>query len=73
MAEFVKVLQGATLDNPSLGMSDDTLHRLWNPLREQSPGLIDKCTQLAIDLYLGNPLDTTYKTNRKAILHFSLN
>jgi hypothetical protein len=66
-AEFVKGLQGATLDNPSLGMSDEALHRLRNPPREQSPVVIDKVTRLAIDLYLGNPSKETYDTNCAAI------
>jgi len=66
----VKALQGATLDDPSLGMSDEALHRLRNPPHEQSPVVIDKVTRLAIDLYLGNPLDATYETNCGAILRF---
>jgi len=69
-AEFVKVLQSATLDNPSMGMSDEALHHLWNPPHDQSPVVVDKVTQLAIDLYLGNPLEVTYETNCKAILRF---
>ena len=68
--EFVKVLQGATLDNPSMGMSDEALHHLWNPPHDQSSVVIDKVTQLAIDLYLGNPSEATYETNHRAILHF---
>jgi hypothetical protein len=70
-AEFVKGLQGATLDDPSLGMSDEALHRLQNLPHKQSPIDIDKDTQLAIDLYLGNPSEATYEMNRKAILDFS--
>jgi len=72
-AEFVKGLQGVTLDNPSLGMSDEALHRLWNPPHKTPPVVIDKVTRLAIDLYLENPLDTTYKTNCKAIQRFNSN
>ena len=40
-ADFVKELQGATLDDPSLGMSDEALHRLRNPLCDQPPTAID--------------------------------
>ena len=43
-AEFVKGLQGATLDDPSLGMSDEALHRLQNPPCDQSPVVIDNVT-----------------------------
>jgi len=70
--EFMKGLQGATLEDPSLGMSDGALHRLWNPPHKQSPRVVDKVTQLAIDLFLGNPLEATYETNRRAILRFQL-
>ena len=65
--EFVKALQGATLDGPSLGMSDEGLHRLRNPPHEQTSVVIDKNTRLAIDLYLGNPSKATYETNCEAI------
>ena len=51
-------------------MSDEALHHLWNPPHDQSPVVVDKVTQLAIDLYLGNPLEVTYETNCKAILRF---
>ena len=68
--EFVKGLQGATLDDPSLGMSDGALHRLQNPPHEQSPRVVDKVTRLAIDLFLGNPSEATYETNCRAILRF---
>ena len=70
--EFVKGLQGATLDDPSLGMSDGALHCLQNPPHEQSPRVVDKVTWLAIDLFLGNPLEATYETNCRAILCFQL-
>jgi len=68
----MKALQGATLDDPSLGISDEALHHLRNPPHDQSPVVIDKVTRLAIDLYLGNPSEATYKTNHRAILHFLL-
>ena len=67
-ANFVQVLQDATLDDPTLGMSDEALHHLCNPLREP-PILGDKYTRLAIRLYLGNPLDMTYETNHVAMQH----
>ena len=66
----MKALQGATLDDPSMGMSDEALHRLRNPPHDQSPVVVDKVTRLAIDLYLGNPSEATYETNRRAILRF---
>ena len=69
-AEFIKGLQGATLDNPSLGMSDEALQHLWNPPYEQSPRVVDKVTWLAIDLYVGTPSEATYVTVHKAILCF---
>ena len=43
-ADFVKELQGATLDDPSLGMSDEALHCLRNPLCDQPPTAIDNVT-----------------------------
>jgi hypothetical protein len=42
-ADFVQALQDATLDDPTLGMSDEALHRLHNPLHEP-PILGDKYT-----------------------------
>jgi len=69
----MKGLQGVTLDNPSLGMSNEALHHLWNLPYEMPPIVIDKVTRLAINLYLGNPSDTTYETNCKAIQHFDSN
>ena len=67
-AEFVKRLQSASLDDPSLGMSCEALERLRNPLREQASLSIDDDTRLAIDMYLGNPSEATYEVNRKAFL-----
>jgi hypothetical protein len=49
--DFVKGLQGTTLDDPSLGMSTEALHYLHNPPYKQSPVVINRVTQLAIDLY----------------------
>ena len=67
-AEFIKMLQSASLDDPSLGMSSEALERLQNPLREQPSLCIDNDTQLAIDLYMGNPSKATYEVNWKAFL-----
>ena len=66
--DFVKALQDATLDDATLGMSDEALHRLRNPLREHPDIDIDKHTRLAIRLYLANPSDMTYEANRAPIL-----
>jgi hypothetical protein len=44
MAEFVKVLQSTTLDDPSLGMSAEALYRLQNLPYEWSLVAIDKLT-----------------------------
>jgi hypothetical protein len=67
--EFVRRLQKASLDDPSLGMSCEALERLRSPLREQSSLAIDDDTCLAIDMYLGNPSEATYEVNRRAFLH----
>ena len=67
-AEFVTALQCATLDDPTLGMSDEALHRLRNLLHNQPAVVSDKYTCLAINEYLVNPLDMTYEANRKNIL-----
>ena len=67
-AEFVRMLQDTSLDDPSLGMSCEALERLRNPPREQPSHSINKDTRLAIDMYLGNPSEATYEVNRKAFL-----
>ena len=66
--EFVRRLQEASLDDPSLGMSCEALERLRNPLREQPLLSINDDTCLALEMYLGNPSEATYKVNRKAFL-----
>ena len=66
--EFVKRLQSAGLDDPTLGMSCEALERLWNPLCEQPSLFIDGDTQLALDMYLANPSEATYEMNQKAFL-----
>ena len=68
MVEFVRKLQSASLDDPSLGMFCEALEHLRNPLHEQSSLSIDKDTWLAIDIYLGNPSKATYEVNWKAFL-----
>jgi hypothetical protein len=67
-AEFVRMLQDTSLDDPSLGMSCKALERLRNPPRKQPSHSINKDTRLAIDMYLGNPSEATYEVNRKAFL-----
>jgi hypothetical protein len=67
-AAFVRMLQESTLDDPSLGMSQEALERLRNPLREQPSLSLDEDMRLAIDIYLGNPSEATYEVNRKAFL-----
>ena len=67
-AEFVRRLWDTSLDDPSLGMSCEALGRLQNPLHEQPSLSIDDNTWLAINMYLGNPSEATYKVNRKAFL-----
>ena len=53
--EFVKRLQSASLDDPTLGMSCEALEQLRNPLCEQPSLFIDGDTQLVLDMYLANP------------------
>ena len=66
--DFIKVLQDAALSDPSLGMSPEAVGCLCNPLRDQPGDALNPDVQLAIDLYLGNASEATYKTNRRAIL-----
>ena len=66
--DFINALQCTSLDDPNTGLSSDALERLRNPLREQPSLSVDKDTRLAIDLFLGNPSEITYETNRAAIL-----
>jgi len=67
-ADFVKGLQEATLDDPSLGLSDEALKCLRNPLPGRPSDAIDDDTCMAIDLYLGNLSEATYEMNHKIIL-----
>jgi hypothetical protein len=70
-AEFVKALQAATLSDPSVGLSEEAVARLCNPLHGLSSPPLDVDQQLALDLYLLNPSEATYKANRAAFLHHS--
>ena len=67
-AKIVKMLHEASLDDPSLGMSCKALEQLQNPFCEQPSCSIDGDTWLAINIYLGNPSEATFKVNRKAFL-----
>ena len=65
---FIRDLQNPALDNPALGMSTEAVEHLCNPTHERPCLALDDDTQLAIDLFLGNPSELTYETNRKCIL-----
>ena len=65
---FVRMLQESTLDDPSLGMSQEALEWLQNSLCEQSSLSLDEDICLAIDMYLGNPSKATYEVNQKVFL-----
>jgi hypothetical protein len=67
--DFVKSLQQATLNDPSLGLSEEALEHLHNPLHRQPCDALNDDTHMAINLYLGNPSEATYKTNHAIILH----
>lgn len=67
-AEFTKGLQNATLDNPALGHSSEAIERLRNPLHAPPNLVLDQYTRLALNLFLRNPSEATYDTNRTAIL-----
>ena len=67
-ADFVKGLQQATLDDLSSGLSDEAIKRLHNPLHGQPCEAIDDDAHMTIELYLGNPSEATYETNRGIIL-----
>ena len=70
--KFVKGLQGATLDDPSMGMSKKALHHLWNPPCDQSSIAINEVTHLAIDLYMGTTSEDTYDVMIDLKISFSL-
>ncbi|KAH9079136.1 hypothetical protein EDB83DRAFT_2176273, partial [Lactarius deliciosus] len=67
-AEFIRLLRSASLDDPINGLSAEALEHLHSPPQEQPTDLIDNDSQFAIDLYLGNPSEATYETNRTAFL-----
>ena len=67
-ASFIKALQHITLEDPMLGMSDEVLEHLHNPIRDSPSLSIDDDTRLAIDLYLNNASEDTYENNRKSVL-----
>ncbi len=66
--DFIKGLQNPALDDPALGMSTEAVERLCNPACEQPCLALDDDTQLAIDLFLGNPSELTYEMNCTCIL-----
>ena len=67
-ADFIKHIRNAKLDDLSLGLSDEAIDRLQHPNHKQPRCSIndDLCT--AIKLFLGNPSEATYETNRAIIL-----
>ena len=65
-AEFIKSLWNATLDDPTLGLSIEAIYQLRNPIHRQPS--IDDDMRTAIRLYLGNPSESTYETNRDILL-----
>ena len=67
--DFIKGLQTPTLDNPVLGMSLKAVKHLHNPIHEWPCLTLNNDTWLAINLFLGNPLELTYKMNHRCILH----
>jgi hypothetical protein len=70
--DFIKVLQDATLSDPSLGISPEALGHLCNPPRDLPCKALNPDLRLAINLYLGNTLEATYETNWRAMLHHHL-
>jgi len=68
-ADFIKSLRNATLDNPSIGLSEEAIYRLRNPNQSQPQRSIDNDMHMAIKLYLGNLSESTYQANCAIILH----
>ena len=66
--DFITGLQNPALDDPALGMSTEAVEHLHNPTRERPCLALDDDMRLAIDLFLGNPSELTYETNRTCIL-----
>ncbi|KAI9442693.1 hypothetical protein H4582DRAFT_2073286 [Lactarius indigo] len=67
-ADFIRLLQAASLDDPVNGLSIDELECLRSPPRDRPADLVNDDSRFAIDLYLGNPSAATYEINRTAIL-----
>jgi hypothetical protein len=67
-ADFIKDIRKTTLDDLSLGLSHEAIHRLRHPIHEQPGCSIDDNLRTAIKLFLGNPSEATYETNRAIIL-----
>ena len=67
-ADFIKDIRNATLDDLSLGLSHEAIHRLQHSIHEQLGCSIDDDLRTAIKLFLGNPSEATYETNRAIIL-----
>jgi hypothetical protein len=67
-ADFIKDIRNAMLDDPSLGLSDEAILRLRHPIHEQLSHSIDDDLRTAIKLFLGNPSEATYETNRAILL-----
>jgi hypothetical protein len=68
--DFVKSLQQVTLGDPALGLSDDALECLCNPPHTPPCDAVNKIALMAIDLYMRNPLEETYKTNHMFVLQY---
>lgn len=66
-ADFIKEIRNATLDDLSLGLSEEAIHRLRHPIHDQPGHSIDDDMCTAIKLFLGNPSEATYETNRAII------
>ena len=70
-SDFIKDIHNATLDDLSLGLSDEAINWLRHPIHEQPGHSIDDDMRTAIKLFLGNPSEVTYETNHAIILdHF---
>ena len=67
-AEFIKDIRNATLDDLSLGLSDEAIHWLRHPNHEQPGCSIDDDLCTAIKLFLTNPSEATYEANCAIIL-----
>jgi hypothetical protein len=67
-ADFIKGIHNAMLDDLNLGLSDEAIDWLRHPIHEQPGCSIDDDWRTAIKLFLGNPSEATYETNRAIIL-----